>query len=475
MVSTDTIQMLLRQRQELRESLLELRKEIETLDATSLNLVNKNFKNQSAGKTPAPASTPAPAQPAAASAPQAAPAATPAPTPTQAVDEAPAPSPEPTPAPIPEPKATVATPEPPSAPEADATPVAAEEASPPAPKSPVEAAPLRKEPVLAPPPEPKPAPEPAAPPAVAGHEDAAKDDAQQAKPKEVAVPAAPRIDAVAHHDAPPQEAAPTSNASSHPEAAHPGTAAHGAAADHHELEALIGKAEALSGYLLDHPSDVSPADLGAFNAAITVSAAATTRAEKTACYHTLQAAYRKVAGASFARSGVNGTTLEDSAAGSPLLWTIPFSLSLLIIVVFPLLLLARHLAGQMFTTDFAADLTFAVGLVAAFLWGTVGALTLLALHIAIEMRRRRFDGGIRLAPGLRGALGGLTGALCFLLLEPWLPMTGAMVDFALDAAAFAGGLLSALLFAAIQRVVSDAVGLIEPKSPRPAVSRPAKK
>ncbi len=462
MVSTDTIQMLLRQRQELRESLLELRKEIESLDATSLNLVNKNFKNQPVGKTPAPA------QPAAATPPEAAPAATPTPTPT------PAPSPEPKPAPIPEPRATVATPEPPSAPEMDATPVAAEEASPPAPKSPVEAAPLRKEPVLAPPPEPKPAPEPAAPPAVAGHEDAAKDDAQQAKPKEVAVPAAPRINAAAHHEAAPQEAAPTSNVSAHPDTAHR-EVAHGAAADHDELEALIGKAEALSGYLLDHPSDVSPADLGAFNAAITVSAAATTRAEKTACYHTLQAAYRKVAGASFARSGVNGTTLEDSAAGSPLLWTIPFSLSLLIIVVFPLLLLARHLAGQMFTTDFAADLTFAVGLVAAFLWGTVGALTLLALHIAIEMRRRRFDGGIRLAPGLRGALGGLTGALCFLLLEPWLPMSGAMVDFALDAAAFAGGLLSAPLFAAIQRVVSDAVGLIEPKSPRPAVSRPAKK
>ncbi|MEH6525253.1 MAG: hypothetical protein V7723_04210, partial [Sneathiella sp.] len=46
--STDTIQILLRQRQELRQALLDLREEIETLDASSLDLVNKNVKSQKA-------------------------------------------------------------------------------------------------------------------------------------------------------------------------------------------------------------------------------------------------------------------------------------------------------------------------------------------------------------------------------------------------------------------------------------------
>jgi len=43
-VGTDTIQTLLRQRQQLRGALLELRQEIESLDASSLNLVGKNIK-----------------------------------------------------------------------------------------------------------------------------------------------------------------------------------------------------------------------------------------------------------------------------------------------------------------------------------------------------------------------------------------------------------------------------------------------
>ena len=162
--------------------------------------------------------------------------------------------------------------------------------------------------------------------------------------------------------------------------------------------------------------------------------------------------------------------MHDSLVGAPLLWSIPLSISLLIFILFPLLLLARHLAAEMFTDEFANDLTWSIGLVAAYLWGTVGALSLLTLNIAVEVRKRRYDEAVRLSPGLRGALGGLTGAGFFLALEPWLPMSGAAADFAVDLAAFLGGLLSTVLFAGLQRVISAITGRLEPAKPRPSAA-----
>ena len=90
-VSTDTIQTLLRQRQDLREALLELRKEIETLDASSLDLVNKNIKSAPPAKAAAPTGGATPTG--------SVPAKTAASAPAAPVEAAPAPTPAPTPAP----------------------------------------------------------------------------------------------------------------------------------------------------------------------------------------------------------------------------------------------------------------------------------------------------------------------------------------------------------------------------------------
>ena len=244
----------------------------------------------------------------------------------------------------------------------------------------------------------------------------------------------------------------------------------GTATEEEAFGELLDRARILSNYFLDHPASSTPAELGALDAAITISERAKTPAEKTSCYHTLQAAYRKISAANFDTLGLNGKTLQDSQLGAPLLWTIPLSISLLIFVFFPLLLLARHLAAEMFTDNFANDLTWSIGLIAAYLWGTVGALSLLTLNIAIEVRKRRYDEAVRLSPGLRGALGGLTGASFFLTLEPWLPMSGAAEDFALDLAAFLGGMLSTVLFAGLQRMISAITGHLEPAKPKPSAA-----
>jgi hypothetical protein len=415
-VSTDTIQTLLRQRQDLREALLDLRKEIETLDASSLDLVNKNIK----AAPPATTATP-----------------TGAATPTeQAPDKAAATS-------------------------ADDIP-----ASPPPVPAPNSATPEKREPVLtAPKAEPAPVPEPnkeppkkketAAKPAT--DEEPTKEDSLQVEKTKENNPQTPKE--------------PDKKGEARPQMA-PHDQGDQADQDHDDLDELLEKARVLSDYLLDHPSRLPAAELGALDAAITVSENAKTPAEKKACYHTLQAAYRKISAGTFAAAGVSGTTLQDSAAGAPLLWTIPFAISILMIVLFPLLLLARHLVGEMFTDDFARDVTWSFGMLAAFLWGTVGALTLLALNIAVAVYHRRFDGGVRRSPALRGALGGLMGAIFFLIVENWLPMSDAAADFALDAIAFAGGMLSALLFAALQRAVNAVTGWI---GPGPKTTEPPKK
>ena len=406
-VSTDTIQTLLRQRQDLREALLNLRKEIETLDASSLDLVNKNIKTSSPPTVAAQPEPSSAAKPAAAEIP-----------------------PKETAEPPSEPEQQPGT----AAPALEKKPVASEEST-------------RKEPVLtAPTATPQkqtvaaPVPVKAGTTAKATPETAAADEDPRSAPKEEAKKA-PDEKSNGPDDPPMEEE------------------------DHDDLTELLEKARALSDYLLDHPSKLPAAELGALDAAITVSEAAKTPAEKKACYHTLQAAYRKISAATFAASGVSGTTLQDSAAGAPLLWTIPFAISLLILIVFPLLLLARHLVGEMFTDDFANDLIWSFGLAAAFLWGVVGALTLLALNIARLVYRRRFDGGGRRSPALRGALGGLIGAVAFMIVEIWLPMSDATADFAHDAIAFAGGLLSAILFVALQRMINAITGWIEPATP----------
>ena len=462
-VSTDTIQTLLRQRQDLREALLELRKEIETLDASSLDLVNKNIKSAPPAKAAAPTGGATPTG--------SVPAKTAASAPAAPVEAAPAPTPAPTPAPPSpsEPKAaepakpapaavTAEKPAPGPAPEPAPDPTPAPSLQPV-----VQTAPEKTEPVLT---------TPAAAPA-----EPAKAEAKEAPAAELApVPESSSKQEENPKQAEPQkEEKPKKEEAATPAAPSAPPTKADAVGGHDDLDGLLEKARGLSDYLLDHPSKLPAAELGAFDAAISVSEAAKTPAEKTACYHTLQAAYRKISAGTFAASGVSGTTLQDSEAGAPLLWTIPFALSILIIVVFPLLLLARHLAGEMFTDDFASDVTWSIGLVAAFLWGTVGALTLLALNIALAVYRRRFDGGIRLSPGLRGALGGLTGGLVFLALEVWVTGSDAATDFALDLAAFAGGLLSAVLFASLQSLLSLIIGLVEPAKPKPSASGPAKK
>ncbi|WP_334128854.1 hypothetical protein [Sneathiella sp.] len=454
MVSTDTIQLLLKQRQELRESLMALRRDIASLDENSRTLVEKNIPKQ----TPLNDPSGAPLAPAAASASSPSTTVTPPPFP-----ESPT---HPDGDPAPPVAADVFPPhrsEPEAAPAAPADAPAADLEA--AVSAPVEA--IAETPVAPPAPAPRAAEiaEPVAPPPASAASEAAAEAAPQAAPDPLPAPDPEPLPAegVALPDSPPDAPAAASAVEiTPPDVPEPLS------------RALETKAAHLSAYLAEHPSRVDEADLAALDTAI-VAAASADAAARGRAYQELRAAYRKVATKSFAVSGVTGTTLEDSAAGAPLLWILPFSLSLLILIAFPLLLLLRTLAGEMFTADFAADVTWSIGAVAGFLWGAVGALTQIALNVALAVFRRRFDGGIRHSPFLRAGLGGMTGALIFLGLEFVLPMTSAAAEFMLDMAAFAGGLLSTLLFALLQSLISFLEGLFTPADPKPAATQRPKK
>ncbi|MEH6525254.1 MAG: hypothetical protein V7723_04215, partial [Sneathiella sp.] len=224
---------------------------------------------------------------------------------------------------------------------------------------------------------------------------------------------------------------------------------------------LMANAQSLSAFFLEHPSIAQPAQLAALDAAIS-GYEDVAPAKSIDAYHSLRKAYRIVASQSYANQNINGTTLIDSKNGARLLWIIPLCIAALVLVVFPFLLFSRTMANEMFIADFAANLVWVFGASSAFLWGTVGALTLLTVTIALQVRHREYDADIRYSSALQGALGGIIGCFCFLALQIWVPISNAAAEFGLNLAAFAVGMAAGMIFAALQRVTSLVTGIIEP-------------
>ncbi|MEH6544993.1 MAG: hypothetical protein V7701_01100 [Sneathiella sp.] len=224
---------------------------------------------------------------------------------------------------------------------------------------------------------------------------------------------------------------------------------------------LLANAQSLSAFFLEHPSIAQPAQLAALDTAISGFQAAAP-AKSLDAYHSLRNAYRTVASQSYANQNINGTTLIDSKNGARLLWIIPLCIAALVLVVFPFLLFSRTMANEMFIADFATNLVWVFGASSAFLWGTVGALTLLTVTIALQVRHREYDADIRYSSALQGALGGIIGCLCFLTLQIWVPTSNVAAEFGLNLAAFAVGMAAGIIFAALQRVITLVTGIIEP-------------
>ncbi|USG59988.1 hypothetical protein NBZ79_12450 [Sneathiella marina] len=228
-----------------------------------------------------------------------------------------------------------------------------------------------------------------------------------------------------------------------------------------ELSRLLANAKSLSVFFLEHPSVAKPVHLAALDVAIS-SYEAAEPANSLNDYHGLQNAYRAVASQAYAHQKINGKTLIDSRTGARLLWIMPLCIAALVLVVFPLLLFSRTMANEMFITDFAADLVWVFGASSAFLWGTVGVLTLMTLKIALLVRRREYDADIRYSSALHGALGGIMGCSCFLVLEIWVPTSNVAAEFGLNLAAFAVGMTASIIFALVQRAISFVVNILEP-------------
>lgn len=224
---------------------------------------------------------------------------------------------------------------------------------------------------------------------------------------------------------------------------------------------LLESAKNLSDFYLEHPSGTQPAQLAALDVAIS-SYEDSESTKSQAAYHSLQSAYRAVASQSYESQNINGTTLIDSRNGASVLWILPLCIAALVLIVFPLLLFSRTMATEMFITGFATNLVWVFGASSAFLWGTVGALTMLTLTIALLVRRREYDANIRYSSALQGALGGLIGSCSFLLLETWLPTSSVVAEFGLNLAAFVVGMAAGIIFATLHRVTTMVICMIEP-------------
>lgn len=387
-VGADTIQTLLRQRQDLREALLELRQEIQTLDASSLDLVNKNIKS--------PTSVAANAKKEAI---------------TTASSE----------------NQTATTDEPP----------------------------VKAEPTLT-------ASTPVTPETTSDMPNSDTETEARAAPATPIPEGHPATSSKIH-----QTSSKSSEAESQPKVEQTGgPLSHDTGSKNgiseFDRKSLQIKARNLSEYFQGHPSPATGSEMIQLEAAISANEFAKTPEEKQQRYHALQSIYREVASKSFASLGINGTTVRDSRKGSRLLWALPLCIAVLVAVIFPLLVLVRALADEMFTKDFAADMVWVIWAVSAFLWGAVGALTVLTLNIALLIRRRQYDAAVKQSPGLRAGLGGLMGCAFFLLPEVWLPSPGVSAAFALNLAAFIGGVLSWVIFAALQRIIHAIVRKVEP-------------
>ena len=462
-VGKDTIQTLLRQRQDLRNALLELRQEIETLDAASLDLVSKNIKT----KAP-PKRQQAPVEPVGAAVDSRSEGS------NDSVVTAPLARSAEKPPSVPPTQPVV---QPPIEPEVKA------EGNVPAVGAPVVSA-LGPAKALE-----APSPAASAPPQ--------QSVAASASPLVVASEAAPKSSIPADHPAVARQeptitkaaetaSAPKSTPEKKPEPAeenkvpppnkaplpNKATLAKISDSDH---KLLLARAKRLALYFQGHPSPASEAQLSALDSAIVTYEGSPSPAAKKASYHALQSAYRNVASESYAAVKINGTTLFDSRIGAGLLWFIPLSITTLILAIFPLLLLGRTVTTQMFTGDFSSDIVWVFGAIAAYLWGAVGALTLLAVGIAVQVRRKQFDAGTQLSAGLGAALGGLIGAVVYMIAEVWLSPSNVTAEFGLDLMAFIGGMISWIIFAFLQRLTSATTKLIEPKNEKVPIKTEAKK
>lgn len=229
-------------------------------------------------------------------------------------------------------------------------------------------------------------------------------------------------------------------------------------------ENLLYQAKLLSEYFLNHPAPVNSDLLTRLDKNIKQCENAKTADALEQHLPDLREAYRIVAAKSYTENGINGETLVDSGSSITLLWVVPLYIATLTLVLFPLLLLSRSIANQMFVADFSGELGFVMTCITAFLWGAVGTLSYITWGIANNAKNKLYRIGSVRDVGLQATLGGVLGIVVFLCLVGWITLDSIIPDMVIGIMAFFAGLVSSIVFAFLHRMIRKLTRKAETKT-----------
>ena len=222
-----------------------------------------------------------------------------------------------------------------------------------------------------------------------------------------------------------------------------------------ERQKLYREAVQLARFFLHQPTSSADQKVDALEAAIEAVDNATTQAEQDSAYQKMRFIYRDLITATYPEYKVSGKSITDSEGRIRGLFALPFSMSLLILLIMPGLYLFRYFLPDIVGSDLLVETAAYLIYVLAFMWGVAGGLfqrslpTLSVRYMSNSMDRCRFRGS-----GVIGTVAGLLGLLSppvfqFLGIDETL-----IVDLAMGGLSFGVGFIWACLFSWIAGVPS---------------------
>ena len=213
-----------------------------------------------------------------------------------------------------------------------------------------------------------------------------------------------------------------------------------------ERKKLYEEAILLSRFFLHHPSSQADEKVDALEIAIgAVDSAADLNAQDSA-YDVMRLAYRALLRETYPAYQVSGRSIRDSNGTILSLVALPITLFVLLLFIQPVLFLLRYLAPDFVAAEMAADVTFYLGFIIAFIWGAAGGLFHRSLRIISAVHRKRYNRCHHRGAGVIASISGLLGLVMWWAADFTKLPAGMITDIAVGSGAFIAGFCWSLIF-----------------------------